>query len=86
MPSFFGATERATLMLAAIAAATAEETQRRKFMDRNTLEAFSESYRHTKLGALDRRYYATPEDLNALWLKAIRERPLYFVTRPGSTK
>jgi hypothetical protein len=82
--AFFGAVEHATLMREAIAAGLAEETQRSEFMERNTLEAFSESYEHTRLGVLDRRYFSLSENLSALRVKAVRERPNEFTTHAGN--
>jgi hypothetical protein len=77
---FFGATELAALMREAIALAHSEANQRGRFKRENTLEAFSESYKHTKLGELDQRYYKLAENFGKLRINVIRERPEQFVT------
>ena len=77
---FFGATELAALMRDAIALARSEANQRGRFKRENTLEAFSESYKHTKLGELDRRYYKLAKKLGELRISVIRQCPEQFVT------
>ena len=50
-----------------------------KYKDRDTLEAFSESYEHTKLNQLDDEFYDLAEDLSALRIKYIRAHLREFV-------
>jgi hypothetical protein len=75
---FFGATEHAALMREANDIHAKEATQMAKFKDAGTLEAFSESYEHTKLGPLDERFYKLVENLSQLRIARIRQTPEQF--------
>lgn len=75
---FFSATEHALLMEEANRLRAKERERIKKFEDRGTLEAFSESYEETKLGALDDRFYSLKEDLSALRIAKIRAEPELF--------
>lgn len=57
----------------------AEKDQIDKFKAQGTLEAFSESYKFSKLDALDERFYKIDEDLSALRVAKIRAEPSLFV-------
>jgi hypothetical protein len=75
---YFGAKEHATLMKEANAVRAAEAAEMRKYKDKGTLEAFSESYEHSKLGPLDDRFYKLKEDLSQLRIARIRQKPEDF--------
>lgn len=75
---FFSASQHATLMREANSVRRQEATTIREYEDRNTLEAFSESYKASKLGPLDDRFYALKEDLSALRVAKIRQSPELF--------
>jgi len=81
---YFGAHEHAQLLCEAIAVADAERAVREKFKRRNTMQAFSESYDETRLGALDTKYYALPDTLSELRIRAVRKCPTDFVTGPSA--
>jgi hypothetical protein len=76
---FFSASQHAQLMREAIKVRAAEEAEMQKFKDENTLEAFSESYKATKLGDLDERFYDLKENLSELRIAKIRARPDLFM-------
>ena len=75
---YFGATRHAALMKEANSVREAEKAEMAKFKDAGTLEAFSESYEHSKLGPLDDRFYAVGEDLSRLRVARIRRTPAEF--------
>lgn len=75
---YFGATQHAQLMREANAVRAEEAADMAKFKDAGTLEAFSESYEHTKLNALDDRFFQLEDDLSALRIARIREMPEQF--------
>ena len=77
--AYFGASQLAGLMQEANAVRAEEAQHMRQFKERATLEAFSESYQHTKLGALDDRFYELTEEFAALRLARMRQRPEDFV-------
>jgi hypothetical protein len=74
------ATGHAALMKRAIAIAKREQATMEKYRKENTLEAFSESYKHTELNGLDDEFYDLEEDLSALRIKYIREHPQSVVS------
>ena len=76
-----GAEDYADVMRAAIATYEVERDRLAKFHDAGTLEAFSESYKHTELGAVDQRYYALGDRIYTVWSTAVRERPQLFRRR-----
>ena len=76
---YFGASQLADLMREANAVRAEEAQHMRQFKDRATLEAFSESYQHTKLAPLDDRFYELTEEFAALRLARMRQRPEDFV-------
>lgn len=75
---FFSATKHAALMREANQVHAQEAAEIQRFKDRNTLEAFSESYKVTKLGPLDDRFYKLDEDLSKLRIAKIRSSPELF--------
>lgn len=75
---FFSAKEHAAIMEEANRVRSEELRTIQQFEDRGTLEAFSESYKESKLGPLDRRFYALKEDLSALRISKIRSAPELF--------
>jgi len=75
---YFGASEHAALMREANSVRAAEATEMAKFKKKGTLEAFSESYEHSKLGPLDARFYKLSENLRQLRIARIRQMPEQF--------
>ena len=75
------ANELAALVDSAIALVNREEPVQRKFKEEGTLEAFSESYKHTRLGELDKEFYALAESLSQTRISYIRSHPGEFVSR-----
>src|SRR5204863_7619338 len=77
-----GAAEYADLMKRAIAAWREENDVIEPFREAGTLEAFSESYEHSKLGDLDHEFYelAKVSDLSQLRVAFIRAHEHEFVT------
>lgn len=75
---FFAASQHAELMREANSVRKQEAAAIREYGDKNTLEAFSESYKASKLGPLDDRFYALTEDLSALRVARIRQFPELF--------
>lgn len=67
-----GTEEHARLMQKAIEIFIEEEPRQRRFYIENSLEAFSESYKHTKLNALDDEFYKLSE-LSLRRIRYIRE-------------
>jgi hypothetical protein len=75
---YFAATEHAALMREANSVRALEASEMAKFRERGTLEAFSESYEHSKLGPLDERFYKLSENLSQLRIGRIRQMPEQF--------
>lgn len=75
---YFGATEHAMLMREANAIRAGEAAALQKFKDRGTIDAFSESYEHSELGPLDKRFYRLIENLSQLRVARIRTAPQEF--------
>ncbi|MDA0834816.1 MAG: DUF4375 domain-containing protein [Planctomycetota bacterium] len=75
---FFAASQHADLMREANALREQEAAAIKESEDKNTLEAFSESYEASKLGPLDDRFYALTENLSALRVAKIRQSPELF--------
>jgi len=73
-----GAEDYAAVMREAIATFEAERDRLLPLYERGTLEAFSESYRHTELGTVDQRYYALGDRIYAVWAIAVRDHPELF--------
>lgn len=76
---FFGANDHAALMREANRLHSAEAAVIAKYKARNTIEAFSESYKQSKLNSLDDRFYALTENLSSLRISRIRAAPTDFV-------
>ena len=75
---FFGAHEHAELMREANRIHAAEKAEIEKFKEQGTLQAFSDSYKVSKLGPLDERFYKMDENLSALRVAKIRSDPALF--------
>ncbi len=75
---FFGAEQHAALMREANSVRAEEAKLMKQFKDAGTLEAFSESYAHTKLGPLDDRYFKLGDELSLLRISRIRQTPEQF--------
>ena len=73
-----GAEDYADVMRAAIATYEAERDQLSRFHNERTLDAFSESYKHTELGGIDQRYYALGDAIYSVWAARVRDRPDLF--------
>jgi len=73
-----GAEDYAAVMRAAIATYEVERDQLAPYHEAGTLEAFSESYKHTDLGTVDQRYYALGDRIYSIWAVAVRDRPELF--------
>jgi hypothetical protein len=78
---YFGATQHAALMREANSAWSEEKKEMAKFKDSGTMEAFSESYEHTKLGPLDERFLELGDDLGRARISRVRETPKQFTGR-----
>jgi hypothetical protein len=68
-----GATKHEELLKKAIQIHKDESAMIGKLKKKGTLEAFSESYKYTKLNKLDDEYYKLPESLEKLNVKYIRD-------------
>jgi hypothetical protein len=79
-----GAIEHAQLMREAIGTYENERAELQKYTAQNTLEAFSESYKHTSLSKLDERYNKSTEDLAALRVAYVRSHPESVVSASGT--
>ena len=75
---FFSAHEHAALVREANSVRALEAGELQKYKDRGSLEAFSESYKHSRLGPVDDKYFALEEDLNTLRIAKIRAMPEFF--------
>jgi hypothetical protein len=75
-----GAEAYADIVRRAIATQKEEAEMMQEFKDEDTLEAFSESYEHTKLSSLDDEFFDLEEDVSALRVKYIRQHLEEFAT------
>jgi Domain of unknown function (DUF4375) len=75
---YFAAHQHAELMREANRIHAAEQAQIEKFKEQGTLQAFSDSYKVSKLGPLDERFYKLDENLSALIVAKIRSDPAAF--------
>jgi hypothetical protein len=73
-----GAEEYAAVMRSAIATFEIDRPRLAPYYDAGTLEAFSESYRHTDLGEVDQRYYALGDRIYHAWAVFVAEHPEAF--------
>lgn len=78
---YFSAQQHADLMREANAVRVVEAAAIQKYKDKGTIEAFSASYDESKLGPLDKRFYALTENLSALRIAKIRSSPREFIGR-----
>lgn len=76
---FFGASEHAALMSEALLIRQAEAQTIARFKSAGTLEAFSDSYKHSKLRVVDDKFFKTNEKLSALRIAKIRAHPELFI-------
>jgi hypothetical protein len=79
----FGAHALAALVEKAIAIFHREEAVQRKFKEKRTLEAFHEWYKHTRIGKLDKEFYALARSLSQARISYVRSHPREFVSGPG---
>jgi hypothetical protein len=75
---YFAARKHAALMREANAIWLKERPAMQKYKARGTIQAFSDSYKETKLGPLDDRYYKLSDDLSKLRIAKIRSEPAAF--------
>ncbi len=73
-----GALEHAKVFNAAIAMQRSEASEMKRFRDKGTIEAFSESIQHSKLGEVNQAFFELKEDLGALRVNFIRKNPDLF--------
>jgi hypothetical protein len=74
-----GAKLHAKLLEEAIEQRRVEEPEMKRLRETGTQQAFSESYKHTKLGALDRRFRGSSENADRLRMDYIRSHPQEFL-------
>ena len=74
-----GAEEYAEIMRAAIATYESERGILERYYAAKTLEAFSESNRHTALGEIDQRYYSLGDHIYNIWAVFVKTRPDLFL-------
>jgi len=77
-----GAVERAEIVKAAVDQFFADAPNLKRYYKEHTLKSFSESYKHTDLGRLDKRWNAAPGFYLAR-TKYIRGHPDEFVLPPS---
>ena len=75
---YFSARAHAELMREANRIHAAEQAEIEKFKQQGTLQAFSDSYKVSKLGPLDERFYKLDENLSTLIVAKIRAEPASF--------
>jgi hypothetical protein len=75
-----GAEEYAAVMRAAIATHETERDLLAPFYENDTLEAFSQSYKHTALNEVDQRYYGLGDRIYDVWAAFVRRRPELFAS------
>ena len=75
----YGADEHAEVSKKAVAMFLADQDTHREFRELGTLEAFSESYKHTDLGDVDDEFYGIRSDLSAMRIRYVRGNPEKFI-------
>jgi hypothetical protein len=75
----YGANEYAEVAKKAITLFLSEIDTHKEFRKIGTLEAFSESYKHTDLGDLDNEFFAIKQELSALRIAYVRQNPEQFI-------
>lgn len=75
----YGADEYAEVTKKAVTMFLLEVDAHKEFRELGTLEAFSESYKHTELGDLDDEFWDIGEDLSQIRVSYIRNNPEKFV-------
>ncbi|TMF80766.1 MAG: DUF4375 domain-containing protein [Chloroflexi bacterium] len=76
-----GVIERAEIVKAAVDQFFADAPTLRRYYQEHTLESFSESYKHTQLDRLDKRWYAAP-NFHLARTEYIRRHPDEFTLPP----
>jgi hypothetical protein len=77
-----GAREHAKLTEQAIVTFEREKPTHQRFKKEGSIEAFSESYKHTGLNDIDSRFYKIAEDASKLRIGYIRAHAEQFVSQP----
>ena len=75
----YGADEYAEVTKKAVTLFLSEVETHREFRELGTLEAFSESYRHTALGDLDKEFWGIKQELSTLRIAYVRKYPEKFM-------
>jgi hypothetical protein len=70
-----GLHEAAQLVQRSLEILETEREQLQRFWKENTLEAFSESYKHTTLGTLDERFWPWEEEAERSRVALVRQHP-----------
>ena len=73
-----GAKEHGALMEEAIAVFAKEKATQERFKQKRTLQAFSDSYKESRLGELDERFYKLSENVPKLRIAYVRAHPADF--------
>jgi hypothetical protein len=74
-----GAKLHAKLLEEAMEQRRIEEPEMKRLRETGTQQAFSESYKHTKLGAFDRRFRGLGENADRMRMDYIRSHPQEFL-------
>ena len=74
----YGAGEYAEVAKKAVTVFLSEIETHKEFRELGTLEAFSESYRHTELGDLDSQFWEIKQELSVLRIAYVRQNPEKF--------
>ncbi len=75
---YFGANKHAAVMKEANEVRAKEASAMAQFKDRGTVDAFVESYEHSKLAPIDKKFQELSEDLSRLRVARIRQHPEEF--------
>lgn len=75
----YGAGEYAELTKKAVTLFLSEIEAHKEFRELGTLEAFSESYKHTELGDLDSQFWEIKQELSRLRIAYVRQNPEKFI-------
>ncbi len=74
----YGTSEYAEVTKKAVAMYLSEIDAHQEFRDRGTLDAFSESYKHTELGDVDGEFWDIEQNLSELRIAYVRANPEQF--------
>lgn len=75
----YGADEYAEVTKKAVVMFLSEVETHKEFRELGTLEAFSESYKHTELGNLDNEFWGIEQSLSELRIAYVRQNPEKFI-------